>query len=291
MVEKRHAAVIPPLEFRAPAGRPAGIEVLSLARLRTRVEGAHLEVPRRPAFHHLLALTAGKLRHTVDFTAHTVEAGTWLWIRPGQVQQWGDVRRAEGALILFEPEFPDPATAAAARLDDPHAAVAHVPAPADRDALAVAATELARAFESPGGWPADVAKAVLRHQLAIILLRLAHLGSAAGPGPGEPFAGFRGAVESEYARTRRVADYARRLGYSSRTLSRATRAAAGVTAKEFIDRRVVLEAKRLLAHSDLTAAQIAARLGFTSPANFGKYFHQRTGTTPIAFRGGRGPAR
>ena len=47
---------------------------------------------------------------------------------------------------------------------------------------------------------------------------------------------------------------------------------------------MVLEARRLLAHSDHTAAQVAARLGFTSATNFGKYFHQRTGTTPIAFR-------
>lgn len=57
-----------------------------------------------------------------------------------------------------------------------------------------------------------------------------------------------------------------------------------MNAKEFIDRRVVLEARRLLAHSDHTAARIAARLGFTSATNFTKYFHQRTGTTPIAFR-------
>ncbi|GAA2697348.1 helix-turn-helix domain-containing protein [Actinoplanes palleronii] len=60
---------------------------------------------------------------------------------------------------------------------------------------------------------------------------------------------------------------------------------AGVSGKELIDRRIVLEAQRLLAHSDHTAAQIAARLGFASATNFSKYFHTRTGVTPIAFRG------
>ncbi|MEU7145090.1 helix-turn-helix transcriptional regulator [Nocardia sp. NPDC046473] len=78
-------------------------------------------------------------------------------------------------------------------------------------------------------------------------------------------------------------DYANTLGYSARTLSCAT-PAAGVGAKEFIDRRLILEAKRLLAHSDQTAARIADRLGFSSATHFSKYFHQRTGQTPIAFR-------
>jgi AraC-like DNA-binding protein len=51
-----------------------------------------------------------------------------------------------------------------------------------------------------------------------------------------------------------------------------------------IDRRVLLEAKRLLAHGDQPAAKIAARLGFSSATNFSRFFHQRTGTSPFAFR-------
>ncbi|MFE8991388.1 helix-turn-helix transcriptional regulator [Streptomyces collinus] len=91
-------------------------------------------------------------------------------------------------------------------------------------------------------------------------------------------------MEKNFARTRRVEDYAEALGYSSRTLSRATLASVGLGAKEVIDRRVVLEARRLLAHSDQTAARIAGRLGFSSATHFSKFFHQRTGQSPIAFR-------
>lgn len=81
-------------------------------------------------------------------------------------------------------------------------------------------------------------------------------------------------------------DYARTLGYSGRTLSRATLAGAGLNAKEFVDRRVVLEAKRLLAHGDRTAAQISDQLGFVNPSQFSKYFLHRTGQSPIEFRNG-----
>ncbi|MFI8891308.1 helix-turn-helix domain-containing protein [Streptomyces paradoxus] len=290
MVKNRHDGDrgIPEISFAAPVGTPAGVEVLSLADLRHRVPGERLTVPQRPDFHHLITLGDGMLRHTVDFTAYALEPGSWLWVRPGQVQQWDDLTRVEGTLILFRQDFLDPATAAGARLEDPHAPVLRRPLSDDAAALRLAADHLASEFQALGHLPLEVHTAALRHLLAVLVLRLAHLTSPAGsPGP-EPdatYLRFRDAVEKDFARTRRVEDYAAALGYSSRTLSRATLASVGLGAKEVIDRRVVLEAKRLLAHSDQTAARIADRLGFSSATHFSKYFHQRTGQSPIAFRG------
>ncbi|WP_189302386.1 helix-turn-helix domain-containing protein [Streptomyces cinerochromogenes] len=292
---------IPEVPFAAPAGTPAGVEVLSLADLRRRLPARSLALPQRPAFHHLLHVTAGTLRHKVDFTAHVLPPGSWMWVRPGQVQQWGDLTDVEGTLVLFEKDFLDSTTAATARLDDLHDPVLRTPAGDEARSLDLATAHLAHEFRALGQLPLTVHTATLRHLLAVLVLRLAQPDSSAGgtaPAPDETYARFRDAVERHFAHTRRVEDYARLLGYSPRTLSRATLAAAGVGAKEFIDRRVVLEAKRLLAHSDHTASRIADRLTFPSPTHFSKYFHHRTGQTPIAFRtavrgrgGTAGPAR
>ncbi|MER6788480.1 helix-turn-helix transcriptional regulator [Streptomyces sp. NPDC000658] len=285
--QKAHRG-IPEISFEAPAGTPAGVEVLSLADLRHRVPGERLAVPRRPDFHHLITPAAGTLRHTVDFTAYALEPGSWLWVRPGQVQQWDDLTDVEGALILFRQDFLDPATTAGARVEDPHAPVLRRPlSDDDAEALRLAADHLAAEFHALGRLPLEVHTAALRHLLAVLVLRLAHLTAPVGasaPEPDTTYLRFRDAVEKDFARTRRVEDYAEALGYSPRTLSRAALASTGLGAKEFIDRRVVLEAKRLLAHSDQTAARIAGRLGFSSATHFSKYFHQRTGQTPIAFR-------
>ncbi|WP_406397961.1 helix-turn-helix transcriptional regulator [Streptomyces sp. NBC_00879] len=302
MVKNRQPAsrVIPEVAFAAPVGTPAGVEVLSLAQLRSRIgpEQGRMVAPGRPDFHHLLTLTSGSLWQTVDFTGYALRPGSWLWARPGQVYQWGDITQAEGTVIIFERDFPDPATTAAARLDDPHAPVVRVPRGDDIEALHTAAHHLDREFHAAMELPVDIHVTVLRHLLAVLVLRLTHLASPVGspsPEPGSTYLRFRDEVEREFASTRRLDDYAHALGYSARTLSRATLAAAGVGAKEFIDRRVVLEAKRLLAHSDLPAVRIAAQLGFSSATNFSKYFHQRTGQTPIAFResarGRHDPAR
>ncbi|MER7929678.1 helix-turn-helix transcriptional regulator [Streptomyces sp. NPDC096057] len=289
MVRNRQAdaAGIPEVPFAAPAGTPAGIEVTTLAGLRDRVPAARLAAPQRPDFHHLLTLTHGSLQHTVDFTDHRLEVGSWLWVRPGQVQQWGDLTRADGTLVLFQPSVLDSATATAARLDDPHAPVLHHPLADDTAALSLALVHLTREFQALGQLPPDIHTATLRHLLAVLVLRLAHPTTpweSPAPSPDSAFLRFRDAVEKDFTRTRRVEDYAHALGYSARTLARACQATAGVGAKEFIDRRVVLEAKRLLAHSDQSSTRIAAQLGFAGATHFTKYFHQRTGRTPIAFR-------
>ncbi|MEU1179061.1 AraC family transcriptional regulator [Streptomyces sp. NPDC005820] len=277
--------------FAPPVGIPTGVEVMSLAQLReraaVRMAGVGLRTPQRPTFHHLITLSSGSLWHTVDFTAYALKPGSWLWVRPGQVQQWGDLHEAEGTLVLFERDFVDPGTVAAARVDDPHAPVLQVPDLDDGHALEVAVHHLALEFQALRGIPLEAHVAVLRHLLAVLVLRLSQrtmpVGSPA-PEPGETFVHFRDAVERDFTRTRRLEDYAHTLGYSPRTLSRATLAGAGVGAKEFIDRRVILEAKRLLAHGDQSASRIAAQLGFTSATNFSKYFQQRTAQSPIAFR-------
>ncbi|MFD7834729.1 helix-turn-helix domain-containing protein [Streptomyces sp. NPDC059761] len=289
MVKNRHDADrgISEISFAAPAGTPGGVELLPLADLSRRVPAQRLTAPQRPDFHHLLTLTGGTLSHTVDFTAYALDPGSWLWVRPGQVQQWGDLTHAEGTLILFRQEFLDPATTDGARLEDPHAPILRRPLPDDVAALKLATDHLAAEFHALGRLPLEVHTAALRHLLAVLVLRLAHLTAPAGspaPEPDATYLRFRDAVEKDFARTRRVGDYAEALGYSARTLSRATLATAGLGAKEFIDRRVVLEAKRLLAHSDRTAARIADVLGFSSATHFSKYFHQRTGQTPITFR-------
>lgn len=289
MVKNRHSAnrLIAEVDFAAPTDTVASVEVLSLAELRVRGSGGALTAPRRPTFHHLLTVQRGHLWHTVDFTGHVLEPGTWLWIRPGQVHQWHDLTTAEGTLILFEAEVLDPTTAQIAALNSTHAPVVHTPTGDSRVATNLALKHLQTEFQLARRASTPLHVAILGHLLAALVLRLTDTSHAVGTPAGEhpaTFLKFRDAVDAHFDRTRRVNDYADMLGYSPRTLSRATMAAAGVGAKEFIDRRVLLESKRLLAHGDQSAAQISSQLNFSSPTNFSKFFQERTGDSPLQFR-------
>ncbi|MFI0233893.1 helix-turn-helix domain-containing protein [Streptomyces sp. NPDC017086] len=55
-------------------------------------------------------------------------------------------------------------------------------------------------------------------------------------------------------------------------------------AKAFIGDRLVLEAKRLLLHTQLPASAVADRLGFSSTTVFTRFFRHRTSETPLGFR-------
>jgi AraC-like DNA-binding protein len=141
-----------------------------------------------------------------------------------------------------------------------------------------------------------VAAALLRHQLAVLLLRIALLATdPVTPPPtaeSRTFARFRQALEAGHARSRRVEDYAEQLACSVRTLTRASLSVTGRTAKQVVDDRVALEARRLLACTPLSVAEVGRRLGFPEPTNFGRFFHREVGLSPGAFRarvGGAGP--
>jgi AraC-like DNA-binding protein len=145
-------------------------------------------------------------------------------------------------------------------------------------AMAELRTEYLRAAE-------PITVELLRQLLGALLLRLARLPATPGTtGHNETFERFQHELERSFATTRNAADYAARVGYSPRSLNRACQEATGQSAKALIDARVALEAKRLLVHTELPAAAIGIRLGFTEPTNFGKFFTRETGRSPGAFR-------
>ena len=58
----------------------------------------------------------------------------------------------------------------------------------------------------------------------------------------------------------------------------------GRSTKQVIDERVVLEMKRLLAHTNLSVKELADRVGFAEPTNLVKFFRHHTSQTPLEFR-------
>ncbi|KOV56221.1 helix-turn-helix transcriptional regulator [Streptomyces sp. MMG1121] len=280
---------IPPAPYRAAVGAPPGAEVFDLSALPRRAHGHGLDpyAAKRPAFHELIALRGGSLRCSLDFGACELTAGDWLWVRPGQIHQYdSDLASAEGIVVLFTPGFLTPATVEAARVDQPVWRAPLTPADADAAALDAVLRLLRSEYRRLADLPLEVQIDVVRHLLSVLVLRLSHAhgqGEAAASGT-EAFRRFQRAVERDFARTHRVEDYAHALGYSVRTLTRATRSAVGSGAKAFIDDRVLLEARRLLWHTDLPATAVGDRLGFPDATVFTRFFRRRTGETPAGFR-------
>ncbi|MEU5088812.1 AraC family transcriptional regulator [Streptomyces sp. NPDC021356] len=283
-----------PVAFPFPTtpGGPPGVEVTGLPGLLTRIGrlGVAADAPVRLEFHLLLAVRSGLLRCVVDTTDCAVPAGSWLWVRPGQFvrfpgQSGGGAADADTSVVLFQASFLDAATVAGAHLDRRAWRLPMSPAPEAARPLERTLEQLESEYHQLRDLPLEVHVALVRHLLAVLVLRLANLPGGQRRHAGDAsFRRFRDAVEQDFTRDHQVEAYAARLGYSVRSLTRATNAAVGRGAKAFIDDRLVLEAKRLLLHTHLPASAIADRLGFSSTTVFTRFFRHRTTETPLGFR-------
>ncbi|GAB2618073.1 transcriptional regulator [Paractinoplanes abujensis] len=239
------------------------------------LDATSAQPPVRLPYHVLVLATAGHGTVEVDFFGHACRPGTLLWIRPGQALRVGR-NGLIASVVTFEPRF-------AEQGDEVPLQNRWQLRGEDEDAVISEFTQLA--VDSERHAPSSVAADLLRHQLRVLLLRLALLSSGSPAGPeSRTYTRFRGLLEAGHSHSRRVEDYAEELGCSVRTLTRACLSVTGRTAKQVVDDRVSLEARRLLACTPLSVAEVGRHLGFPEPTNFGRFFHREVGMSPGQFR-------
>jgi len=231
--------------------------------------------PRLLSHHVLMLTTAGHGAAEVDFTTLNCRPGTLLWAHPGQAFRL-PTPGLDASFVTFEPRL--------ARHPEPDGVRHWQLEGEDEDAVISDFSQLAVDSERHG--PSPLAAALLQHQLAVLQLRIALLTPATTPvGPeARTYAHFSRLLEEGHHASRRVEDYAVDLGCSVRTLTRACLAVTGRTAKQVVDDRVSLQARRLLACTSLSVAEVGRHLGFPEPTNFGRFFHREVGVSPGQFR-------
>lgn len=252
-----------PIDF-TPASPDLPFECFTLGELRERVGRAELEELQQLRFDLVIAPTAGRGVHEVDFVRTSVGPNEWLHIRPGQVH-----RSIEGAyradLILFAELTRTPHWQSGPRiiaLDDDQL---HDIRPL---------LDLARHRRRT-----DVGTATLQ-TLRDLLVRWLGLDRPDASDRDPLYASFRRLLDKDVIHSRNVEEYAARLGCSARTLARACERAGAYAPKKLIDEAVVLEAQRLLALPGATVTDTARTLGFDEVTNFTKFFKRVAGGTP-----------
>ena len=95
---------------------------------------------------------------------------------------------------------------------------------------------------------------------------------------------FTALVETHHAALHQVAQYAELLHLSPGYLNERVRRLSGQPALAHIHARLVLEAKRYLFHTRLSAAEISFALGFEDPSYFGRFFRRDVGRSPAGYR-------
>lgn len=95
---------------------------------------------------------------------------------------------------------------------------------------------------------------------------------------------FRALVDRHFAEQLPISFYAARMGVTAKTLTRMCRTRFGCSPKQYLHRRLLLEAQRLLIYGSATVAHIANDLGFTDPSYFTRFYRRMTGRLPSEHR-------
>lgn len=95
---------------------------------------------------------------------------------------------------------------------------------------------------------------------------------------------FSKLVELHYKTHHTVADYAELLFVTPKNLSKKIGLISKSTPNDIIKDRIILESKRLLAHTKMTVKEIAYSLNYEDDAYFIRFFTKHTGLSPVSFR-------
>lgn len=288
---------------------PYDLEIFRVSDLKRRTDTEAMTRTYSYEFHMLICVTHGRCVQLVDFEPVSCSAGTLLALRPGQAHNFGIDEGWDGWIILFRPEFLLPAVSAPhalrlafdlerlperlslddGELDRAADAILRMRDDSLLDASSRSSVSSLGSIAQTDEFTADV-HALLRYQFYAFLTWLAVVHGrrrTQDPLPSgslQRFKRFQELVERRFAEWNQLSDYARHLGCTEKSLTRATQTAVGLSAKVFISSRINLEAKRLLAHTDLPVGVIASRLGFEEATHFSKFFKRETGCTPKQFR-------
>ncbi len=254
-----------------PAGQ-GGVRVERLEqRLRPRVP-----FPHKHDFFHFLHIERGSGWHEVDFRRYRVNAGSFFLVKPAEVHAWSLGASTKGTVLEFVRGSLPAGSEGILR------ALESVPSHGilledEASLLKVLHSEFKRSRGRPS--------AALEHLLSAFLLLLAGRVLASKPAKGNPVSEkLRALLEANFHRQHSVEFYARELGLAPKALTTRTTREIGKSAGAVIQERLLVEAKRLLAHSELTVAEICYELGYEDPSYFARFFRQKAGMAPGKYR-------
>lgn len=237
---------------------------------------------RHAHLHQILLLRRGAGRAQLDEACFALGPGSLLNVPRGTVHALRFEPGSDGLVVTWTQAMLDELLGGDAgvrlRLASPWVAGADA-------ALDGLAQQLAE--EYAGRSPARAL--VLRGLGCALLARAARLGSGGGAAlqaapDSRLLQGFESLLEAHFREHWRVADYARALAVTPTHLSRVLRGLTGENASGLIDARLVREARRQLAFTNLRVASVAYALGFADPALFSRVFTRTAGCSPRAFR-------
>lgn len=246
---------------------------------RAKLHGFRISPHRHDHLFQLLHLTHGQGVVTIDDAAHLLLPGAMAVLSPLAVHGFDFSQDVDGAILTLRER-----DLQALRLELPPAGILSPEAAQGvvkfMDDLIVESDQISLGH--------DIA---MQARIALLVVALMRARDPEAP-PADPqrdparahARAFRALVDHRFRDSRSVAHYAQSLGISQTHLGRISREVLGASPLAVIERRIALEARRMLLFSNLSVKEIGVHLGYDDPGYFSRMLARVLGQSPRAFR-------
>jgi len=273
-------------------GKPAPFVLKTMEEI-DEAAGGIADKPHRHNYYTVIWPFAATGKHVIDFREYPISRNNIFFVSPWQVHQVITDPNPTGYVILFTPEFLEKSSIRndfILNLRLFRDSDETPPLPVDEkmaSRLKVFADNMKSAFESQSEMYLETAGAYLK-------LFLIECNGHCSLQPGSNLQNievsknlvknFKDLVEKHHNKWHQVRNYAEALNVTPNYLNEVVKSSSNLPAKEFIQSRLILEAKRLAIFTGKSNKEIGFDLGFDDPAHFSKFFKSNTGQSLLEFK-------
>src|SRR5690606_23697529 len=285
--------------------RVPGVPPVGVVRMGEHHDGVGRPHPHAHDFLVLVHVERGGGRLRLDDREWCVEAGDVLLVAPGEVVTFvePDLHTADGWSVYFPPDVMQPGDHGSFLSWRAHpllfpfvrgvaggAQRMRVP-PEQRAVFAEHLTALEREVRERREGCTEAAIAHLTLLLVAVSRLAADLSGDVVPRDDPQLAAVFDAVEAGFRGPLGLAEVAAAVGLTPGHLTTVVRRKTGRTVQQWITERRMVEARRLLAETELTVEAVGARVGYRDPGYFARRFRRAHGVSPQEWRRAGGGSR
>jgi AraC-like DNA-binding protein/quercetin dioxygenase-like cupin family protein len=237
---------------------------------------------RHENYYELIYLSEGAGFHWIDAQKFQINLPAVYFLRPEQLHHWEMTEIPKGFVILFKEEFFNYANevdmlALIRRLGSMNYLKLN-----DDHSLNFLFGEIEKEYLLAGKNSALIIHGYMKALLGKIIPN--DNADSRIPRQQSKYFSFLQLLQTSGLRFRKVKEYAGKLHTTPQNLNAVCRQACNKSASEIIHEQLILEAKRLILHTDKTVNEIADELNFTDDSNFVKFFKSACKVTPHQFK-------
>jgi AraC family transcriptional activator of pobA len=251
-----------------------------------------VDEPHRHNYYTILIINKAKGLHKIDFNTYDLSNKQIFFVAPGQVHQVIETEKSLGFAMTFSNQFLVKNSIPLSFIESLNLFQNYgqspplIPSQEQFEAIEKFTTQILSLFNS---------NAAMKHLSigAFLKLLLIECNNICSINPIESdvdtsgdnlIRAFKNAVDNNYKKEHSTTYYSNGLHITADHLNRTVKTKIGKTAKEYVQSRIITEAKRLLYFTNLSNKEIGYELGFNEPANFSAFFKKCTQFSPSNFK-------